>query len=368
MSFPNEARGKKSTDIEQPDNDPHNRKHSARHLLQRTAISCIGGMALLAGTLILGTWYYSQPLSARENMPVAGEGAAQEFEQNDIKPTSASAAARGEKVEPESDIEVPESEKLPLLQSDQSQSVKNNKEVANRRPERTDTLPGKSSSMIRPTANKNRQIIMRDTSAGAAVPARDVDLFYQKALRYHRDGRLTQAVQMYKQVIRADPGHRDARFNLGAAYIQLAAYSEANPLMKQLRAADHLNPDILVNCAIVEIGLGRPAEAIQILDTAACQGAEPQFGIYFHRAVALSRLGKLEEARISYKKAEDLNGGHALLLFNLAVLSDKLHRYDEAVQYYEKFLRQRSPLPADEEKKIEDRIRSLQAYAGLVQK
>lgn len=365
MSFPNEAHGE-STDMAHPDNDPHHRKHAARHHLKRTAISCIGGMALLAGTLVLGTWYYSQPLSARENTPVAGEGAAQEFEQNDIKPTSASAAARGEKVEPDSDITAPESEKSPLLQSARSQPVKNSDDVANRHLEIPSTPKRKTSSKKRP-ANENRQIIIRDTSSGASVPARDVDLFYQKALRYHRDGRLPQAVQMYKQVIRADPGHRDARFNLGAAYVQLAAYSEAYPLMKRLRAADHLNPDVLVNCAIVEIGLGRPAEAIQILDTAACQGAESRFGIYFHRAVALSRLGKLEEARISYKKAEDLNGGHALLLFNLAVLSDKLHRYDEAVQYYEKFLRQKGPLPADEQKKIEDRIRSLQAYAGFVQ-
>ncbi|MFZ0613926.1 MAG: tetratricopeptide repeat protein [Desulfobacterales bacterium] len=369
MSFQDEAHAEKSTDIiKQPDTDSHNRKQSAWHHLKQTAISCIGGVALLAGTLVLGTCHFSSPLSARENTPVAGDGAAQEIEQNEIKPISASKEIRGEKAEPEPYFEIPEAKKSPSRESARNEPVKSNEEFTTRRPERPSAPPGETSSKIKPPVKNNRQIITRAASSGASLPAHDVELFYQKALRYHRDDRLTQAVQMYQQVIRANPGHRDARFNLGAAYIQLAAYSEAYPLLKQLRAADHLNPDILVNCAIVEIGMGRPAEAIHLLDGAARQLAEPRFGIYFHRAVALSRLGKLEEARLSYKKAEELNGGQSLLLFNLAVLSDKLHRYDEAVQYYEKFLRQKSTLPADEKKKIEERIRSLQAYAGSVKK
>ena len=367
MSFSTEAHGGKCTAIRQPDNDPHHRKQSAWHHLKRNAISCIGGMALLAGTLVLCTGYASGPLSARENTPIAGGGAVPKIEQNDIEPMPASGETCRKKVEPASGVKMPEVVKPPLLVSAQNEPVKKNEDLTKRRPDAPSASPGKTSPKSGPAVKKNRQIITRDTSSGASPPAHDIDLFYQKALRYHRDDRLTQAVQMYQQVLRANPAHRDARFNLGAAYIQLAAYSEANPLLKELRAADPLNPDVLVNCAIVEMGLGRPAEAIQDLDTAARQGAEPRFGIYFHRAVALSRLGRLEEARISYKKAEELNGGHSLLLFNLAVLSDKLHGYDEAARYYEKFLRQGSPLPADEMKQIEDRIRSLRAYSGLVQ-
>ncbi|MFY9705508.1 MAG: tetratricopeptide repeat protein [Desulfobacterales bacterium] len=249
----------------------------------RKKMARIGEMLVLAGTLILGTWYFSGSLSAQENIPNAANRAVQ-------------AIARNETAKP--------------------------------------------------------------------LPSHEEDIFYQKALRYHREDKLDQAIQMYKQVIRVNPDHRDALFNLSSAYIQLAAYSDAYPLLKRLEMNDHRNPDILVNLAITEIGLGRPAEAIHLLDSAANQCEEPQFGIYFHRAAALSRLGKLEEARICYKKAEKLNTTHNNLIFNLAVLSDKLQRYDDAIHYYGKFLQQNNTLPPHDKKNIEARIRSLHAYLG----
>jgi tetratricopeptide (TPR) repeat protein len=212
-------------------------------------------------------------------------------------------------------------------------------------------------------ANRAVQAIARNETA-KPLPSHEEDIFYQKALRYHREDKLDQAIQMYKQVIRVNPDHRDALFNLSSAYIQLAAYSDAYPLLKRLETSDHRNPDILVNLAITEIGLGRPAEAIHLLDSAANQCEEPQFTIYFHRAAALSRLGKLEEARICYKKAEKLNTSHNNLIFNLAVLSDKLQRYDDAIHYYGKFLQQNNTLPPHDKKNIETRIRSLHAYLG----
>jgi tetratricopeptide (TPR) repeat protein len=212
-------------------------------------------------------------------------------------------------------------------------------------------------------ADSTVQEIARNEMA-KPLPSREEDIFYRKALSYHREDKLNQAIQMYKQVIRVNPEHRDALFNLSSAYIQLAAYSDAYPLLKQLEVSDHRNPDVLVNLAIAEIGLGRPAEAIHLLDSAANQCVEPQFGIYFHRAAALSQLGKLEEARISYKKAEKLNTRHNNLIFNLAVLSDKLQRYDDAIHYYGKFLQQNNALPPHDKKSIEVRIRSLHAYLG----
>jgi tetratricopeptide (TPR) repeat protein len=213
------------------------------------------------------------------------------------------------------------------------------------------------------TADSTVQELARNETAKPS-PSHEEDIFYQKALSYHREDKLNQAIQMYKQVIRVNPDHRDALFNLSSAYIQLTNYSDAYPLLKQLEMSDHRNPDILVNLAIAEIGLGRPAEAIHLLDSAANQCEEPQFGIYFHRAAALSQLGKLEEARISYKKAEKLNTSHNNLIFNLAVLSDKLQRYDDAIHYYDKFLQQNNTLSPHDKKSIEARIRSLHAYVG----
>lgn len=167
---------------------------------------------------------------------------------------------------------------------------------------------------------------------------------------------------MYRQVLKVEPDHRDALFNLASAYIQQTAYAEAYPLLNRLKNYGTANPDVLVNLAIIEIGMGKPTEAIRLLNVAAKQYEEPKFEIYFHRAAALSRLGRVEEALSSYKTAEALNPKHPNLSFNLAVLCDNLQKYNEAVNYYRTFLQHSDNLSQDEEKKIESRIRSLRAY------
>jgi tetratricopeptide (TPR) repeat protein len=164
-----------------------------------------------------------------------------------------------------------------------------------------------------------------------------------------------------------DPHHQKASFNLASAYIQSQAYSQARSLLKKLRLQDPLNPDIYLNLAIVEIGMGKPAEALPLLERASGLVKEPQFGIYFHRAAALSRLGRLEEARRFYKKSEALNPRHPTLIFNLAVLCDKLEKFDEAVDYYQTFLQTSGKLPDNEKKNIEARVRSLNAFLASKQ-
>jgi tetratricopeptide (TPR) repeat protein len=188
--------------------------------------------------------------------------------------------------------------------------------------------------------------------------------FYQKALRYHRRGKLKQAVHMYRQVLKRTPEQPDAMFNLASAYIQMKAYAEAYSLLKHIKMRDSTNPDVLLNLAISEIGLGRPANAMRILDAASQYFSEPQFSIHFHRAVALSRLGELRNSLTEYKKAEKLNASHPSVLFNLAIISDKLNKYDEAVIYYRKYVNQNPKLSNHEKKKINARIRTLQAFTA----
>jgi tetratricopeptide (TPR) repeat protein len=125
---------------------------------------------------------------------------------------------------------------------------------------------------------------------------------------------------------------------------------------------DSTNPDVLLNLAIVEIGLGRPVNAVHILDAAAKYFTKPQFPIHFHRAVALSRMGELEGALAEYKKAEKLNTAHPSVVFNLGVISDKLQKYIDAVFYYQKYLGQNQELSGHEKKNINARIKTLQAF------
>ena len=211
----------------------------------------------------------------------------------------------------------------------------------------------------------NKKEIKSPSIQKASAPAQSKkteDLFYSKALSYHRRNDLQNAIQMYLEVLNKNPEHYDALFNLASAYIKTSSFSEAYPKLIKLKERDPENPVVLLNLAITEIGLGRPQKAIASLCSAENLKEPPVFEIYLHRGVALSQLNKLNEAIIWYKRAEELHPGYPRLLFNMAVIYDKHQQYKESIRYYESFLRQDVSLSAIEAKEIQDRIRAIKSY------
>ncbi len=324
-------------------------------------ICYICGLFFLLGSLVFGGWYFLGSLSAQVDSPVVVSSIAKHVEIKASNSTSETTGNHKKEVESMPDGLAPKGEIAPLEESVEIEPSKKSDRPTERRLENVPPPPAKKAKR-KPRRLKKEAPRQAPEARGKPTPSRQEALFFKKALRYHRQGKLNQAIQLYQQVLRVKPDHRDALFNLASAYIRLTAYSEAYPLLKKLRSYDDRNPDVLVNLAIVEIGIGNSAEAIDYLDLAAKYYKNPKFEIHFHRAAALSRLGRLEEALISYKKAEELNPKHSTLNFNLALLCDKLQKYHEAADYYDEFLRQSDNLPRNEEKKIESRIRTLQAY------
>jgi tetratricopeptide (TPR) repeat protein len=337
------------------------------------------GLPFLLGVLAIGGWYFWGSLSAQVDSPIAAEVVSKHIEENDpdhlpVLPKEKMADLTPVLETPEligeiSPLETPV-EKEPKVRVDTPTKPELPREAEKKPPPRK---IAKISSSVKknslPKRSKVKAKVAKKNAAHQAPKAKErvvstqqESLFLQKALHYHRQGKFNQAIRMYQQVLKVNATHRDALFNLASAYIHLKVYSEALPLLKKLRNYDYGNPDVLVNLAIVEIGLGKPAEAIQLLNLATQYYKEPKFEIFFHKAAALSRLGRLEEALRNYRTAETLNAQHPILNFNMAVLCDKLHQYKDAVYYYRAYIRNSNSLQQFEEKKIETRIRSLRAY------
>jgi len=194
-----------------------------------------------------------------------------------------------------------------------------------------------------------------------AIDNGTLNIFFQKALTYHRQNKLDDAIHMYQKVLWINPEHFDALFNLASAYIKTSAFSKAYPLLNKLKGLYPEKPEVLLNFAIVEIALGRFQNALAYLSIAEKQKDGPQFEIYFHRSVALSRLGNQNKAIVWYKKAEELDPHHSRLLFNIALVYDKMQNYPEAVKYYLKFLKQDLSSP-DEKKEVAVRMSALKVY------
>jgi Flp pilus assembly protein TadD len=214
---------------------------------------------------------------------------------------------------------------------------------------------------VNPVKRKKKDKIRLKVTTKQSIDHETLDLFFQKALTYHRQNRLDEAIQMYQEVLLKNPKHVEALFNLSSAYVKMSNFSKAYPMIEKLNNMDPENPQILLNLAIVEIGLGRTQSALKHLAVAEKQKGAPQFEIDFHRGVVLSQLGNLNEAMVWYKKAEELRSHHPRLLFNMALLYDKMQNYPQAIRYYSSYLQLNLSSP-NEKKEIESRIVTLKAY------
>jgi tetratricopeptide (TPR) repeat protein len=187
------------------------------------------------------------------------------------------------------------------------------------------------------------------------------DKFYQKALQFHRAGRMEEAINMYREVLKLSPDNSGASYNLSSAFIEASKYSEAYDMLSSLLASNPESPEIKLNLAVAEIGLARPAEAIDLLNSVSTDDKKLRFSKFFHLGVATSHSGNLEDALAFYKKAEEINTGYPKLLYNVALTNDKLGNYNDAAAYYKKLLATGS-ISQDETEAIKARISTLQDY------
>ena len=358
MSLLNDALRKKNSGRQKSEKNHLIRKKSSRQSLKKTRHFRMTVLLFFVGVTAAFAWYMVNSLSAGHHAT---------FDSALVRPTVQPTAAAANNTDSEEafdlDLVLPhptEQTKADILQ-EAPEPVQRSSALV---PRKTEIRP-LDETTVEPKKTVNtlkRKIPEATLKFPRSSPAPEEKHFFQKALRYHRQGKFNLAIQMYHLVLKVNPDHLDALLNLSSAYIQIKAYSEAYPKLNKLRTLDAYNPDVLLNLAITEIGLGRPAEAMKLLDQASIQFDQPIFGIHFHRAAALSRLNRLKEAHASYKRAEELNPEHSALLFNLAVLSDKLKRYDEAVSYYKKYLYMHTGLTDNEMREIRARISSLQLY------
>ncbi len=202
------------------------------------------------------------------------------------------------------------------------------------------------------------------SNSPARNPGEAVARLYKKAKLYHRQNRLEKAIDMYREVLKIDPDHFDALFNLTSAYLQTGVFSKAYHIAADLHLRAPDNHQVTLNMAVAQIGIGRPEKAIQLLNEVVTQQDVPLFEVYFHKGVAHRHLGHLSKAISWYKKAERLNPSDALLFFNMAVAFDQQRQYDRAVHYYKKHLQASRNKDASihlPEAGIKGRIQTLQA-------
>jgi protein O-GlcNAc transferase len=167
--------------------------------------------------------------------------------------------------------------------------------------------------------------------------AAELTLAFQRAVAFHQAGRLPEAEQIYRQILKAEPRHFDSQFMLGVIYSQRGHHAEA---LRHIDLALKINPKSAAahNSRGVALGkLKRPVEALASFDRAIALTPD-HAEAHSNRGNALRELGRLEEALSSCDRAVALKPDHAEAFNNRGNVLIGLKRQADAIASFERAL------------------------------
>ena len=171
------------------------------------------------------------------------------------------------------------------------------------KPGRNDACPCGSGMKYKHCCMLREQAAVPVGQSRAATPNPPVTALLNAALEHHQAGRLQQAEDSYRQILRQSPDHADVHNNLGAALFSMGRLDESIASYRQALAS-------------------RPgyAEANKNL------------------ADALAAQGNVNEAEICYRSAVAANSGYAEAHRNLGGMLYNAGRRNEALACYQQAL------------------------------
>jgi tetratricopeptide (TPR) repeat protein len=191
---------------------------------------------------------------------------------------------------------------------------------------------------------------------------------FDEAEARHRAGRLDEAEQLYRAVLKIDPDHFGALHYLGLTCTQQRKLDEALALLQRAIALNPQSAEARTNLGIALAAAQRPDEAITQYEQAIAlqpdyaearnnlgivlqalkrqEDAAAQFEaalalkpdnpfVLNNLGSALAALGRHADAIAAYEKAIALNPRFAEAVNNLGVALAALDRHDEAIAHYE---------------------------------
>jgi len=159
----------------------------------------------------------------------------------------------------------------------------------------------------------------------------------QQAFSFHQQGRLAEAEQIYREVLRTNPRDFDVLHMLGVLKLQQGKPADASGLLSQAVELKPASLDALANLTTAFLMLNRPEQALAVCDRSLAAAAGDASAL-FHRGIALMQLGRLDEALASYDRALAIKPDHVGVLFNRATTLAMLAQFDAALAAYDKVI------------------------------
>ena len=159
---------------------------------------------------------------------------------------------------------------------------------------------------------------------------------YGRAAALHQQGKLAEAEPLYRQVLAADPAGFPALHMLGVLLAQQGRLSEAQQMIRAALKANPRHAGALVNHGNILNLLGRFAEAVDNYDRALA--IAPDVETWNNRGKTLQILTRTAEALDSYERALRLKPNDAQALFRRGVILGEMGHADQALAAYDQVL------------------------------
>jgi tetratricopeptide (TPR) repeat protein len=160
---------------------------------------------------------------------------------------------------------------------------------------------------------------------------------FAAALQHHRQRRMAEAEDLYRQVLAVDPNYIDALHMLGVLAYQAGRAEAAVDLIGRAIALNAANPSFHNNMGEALRYLGRLDEAVGHLTKATELDPDAAEG-HMNLGNAFKQQGQLERAIICYRRALELRPDYAEAHMNLGVALMEQDKSNEAAAHYRKAL------------------------------
>jgi tetratricopeptide (TPR) repeat protein len=195
----------------------------------------------------------------------------------------------------------------------------------------------------------------------------------QTAIALQYEGKLDQAAELYRLILRHERDHFDALNNLGAIRAQKGFAAEAEKLFRRALRQRPQSPETHYNLALALGALNRPRDSASHMERAAALGfaaavkarddANPGASVMrdFNAALVYQQQGNSREAERLYRAVLGRDPLNFEALNNLGVLYVKVDRYGEAAAVLARAVEQR-PSSAEAHHSLAMALRMLNRY------
>lgn len=158
---------------------------------------------------------------------------------------------------------------------------------------------------------------------------------FKEAFSYHQSGKLTQARDLYLEILKEEPENAEVWDLLGVLYYQINDYMESELCIKK---AISLNPRLyyIENLARLYLDKGEFKAAIALYEDLV--KAKESYENYFNLAMAYKGNHDWEKAKETYLKSIEINPKGYESYFNLAYIALNENKPEQAIECYQKAL------------------------------